>query len=247
MTTVHGVDGARGGWAVAAATFAGGGRNGGRNGGRITALRWHRVAGQDAAGLGRIMADARADGVAAIGIDCPVGLPSDGWRAVDLEARRWLGRAAARVFLAPPRPVFQAPSYAQARAVAADLLGRQIPAQTYGIRGIVLAVDGALSGPGAGWARRRMVEAHPELSFMAMTGRASGDALPAKRTPAGRSARVAALTGLLAEGVRLDPPGGDDHLDALAVAWSAWRWTVGAALVLGGDLDRHGLPMRIVV
>jgi predicted RNase H-like nuclease len=45
---------------------------------------------------------------------------------------------------------------------------------------------------------------------------------------------------------RLAPPG-DDGLDALAVAWSAWRWCSGSAEVLGGELDEHGLPMRMVM
>jgi hypothetical protein len=42
-------------------------------------------------------------------------------------------------------------------------------------------------------------------------------------------------------------PLGDDGLDALAAAWSAWRWACGAADVLGGELDEHALPMRMVI
>ena len=45
----------------------------------------------------------------------------------------------------------------------------------------------------------------------------------------------------------LNLPAGDDHLDALAAAWSAHRWSHGQAEVLGGSLDATGLPMRIVV
>ena len=49
------------------------------------------------------------------------------------------------------------------------------------------------------------------------------------------------------DGRALDPPAGDDHLDALAAAWSESRWATGTALTLGGDADARGLPMRIVV
>jgi predicted RNase H-like nuclease len=150
--------------------------------------------------------------------------------------------------------VLAAPTYADARAVARELLGKGISAQTYGIRRIVLAVDDALrAGPGepAGrWAVGQLpqvLEVHPELSFMAMSGRGPGDPLPSKRTPAGRRARVEAVGGWLRPGLALDPPDGDDHLDALAAAWSAWRWACGTAEELGGEPDEVGLPMRIVI
>ena len=58
---------------------------------------------------------------------------------------------------------------------------------------------------------------------------------------------MAALASWL-PGVRdLTLPRGDDHLDALAAAWSAHRWTHGTAEVLGGEPDALGRPMRIVV
>ena len=127
------------------------------------------------------------------------------------------------------------------------LHGRGISAQTYGIRGIVLALDDALrSGSADGrWARRHLVEVHPELSFMEMSGQAVP--LPPKRTPAGRAARDAVLSRWLRPGLRLQAPDGDDHPDALAAAWSARRWASGEATVLGGELDRAGLPMRMAI
>jgi predicted RNase H-like nuclease len=60
------------------------------------------------------------------------------------------------------------------------------------------------------------------------------------------AARTAALAGWVPD-VDAVAPLGDDGLDALAVAWSAWRWACGAAEVLGGELDEHGLPMRMVI
>ena len=231
---VAGVDGRRGGWAVALVTLDAAGA--------VGACDWHTVAGQDAAGFRQVLALAAGHGAAAVGVDCPIGLPSGGgWRACDLLAKRRLGRAQARVFLAPPREVLAAPDYATARVVARRLLdGRGVSAQAYGIRRIVLAVDEVLADAGV-----PVVEVHPELSFLAMTGR--GDALPSKRTAPGRTAREAALGRWLRPGLPLDPPGGDDHLDALAAAWSAARWVAGTAEVLGGDRDERGLPRQIVI
>ncbi|MEZ0164339.1 DUF429 domain-containing protein [Kineococcus sp. LSe6-4] len=228
---VLGVDGRRGGWAVAVV-------EGGPDRARV--LRWVTLPGQDA----RPVLDlARRHGATAVGLDVPVGLPAHDWRPVDLLAKRALGRAHARVFLVPPRAVLHQPDYATARARCRDLLaGRGLSAQTWGLRGPVLALDEALAAdPGA---RGLVVETHPELSFAAMTG----GVLPSKKTPAGRAARERALAGW-AQGPPAPP--GDDHLDAAACAWSALRWARwppgGTARVLVGQEDERGLPMRIVV
>jgi predicted RNase H-like nuclease len=266
MPLVAGVDGRRGGWSVALVTVpdeAGGGGHGGRGpADEVDDVRWVEVPGQDADGFARVL-ELAAQAVA-VGVDCPIGLPRDAWRPCDLAAKRRLGPASARVFLAPPRAVLAAVPYAAARAVAREMLGgRSVSAQTYGLRRIVLAVDEVLRGrqggrgaeppvcealPGRGGPRAEppVCEVHPELSFMALAGRAPGDPLPSKRTPAGRAARTAALAGWVPDVARLAPPG-DDGLDALAVAWSAWRWCRRSAEVLGGELDEHGLPLRMVI
>jgi predicted RNase H-like nuclease len=234
LITVLGVDGRRGGWAVAAVTADGAG---------VRSLAWHTVPGQDAAGFRAVLQLAERLGATAVGVDCPIGLPADTWRACDLAAKARLGRASARVFLAPPRAVLAAPDYATARVVARAVLhGRGVSAQAYGIRRVVLAVDEVLA---AGPPPCDVVEVHPELSFAALAGAAG--ALPSKRTPAGRDARIAALAAQLRPGLPFDPPDGDDHLDALAAAWSAWRWAAGRADVLGGAPDERGLPMRILI
>jgi predicted RNase H-like nuclease len=237
MPLVAGVDGRRGGWAVALAEVGVRG---------VRSVCWLVVAGQDAAGFRSVLA--LASGAVAVGVDCPIGLPSTAWRPCDLAAKRRLGRASARVFLTPPRPVLAAPTYADARAVARELLdGRAVSAQTYGLRGIVLAVHAVLGVDAVpASVPTGVVEVHPELSFMALAGRAPGDPLPSKRTPPGRAARLAALAAWAPDAVG-DVPDGDDHLDALAAAWSAWRWSQGAAEVLGGELDERGVPMRMVV
>jgi predicted RNase H-like nuclease len=234
MVLVAGVDGRRGGWALALVAVDGDGDP--------VDVRWADVAGQDAAGFRRVLT--LAAGAAAVGVDCPIGLPRDAWRPVDLEAKRRLGPASARVFLTPPRAVLAATTYSEARAVArAVLAGRGVSAQTYGLRRIVLAVDQVLT---SGEDTDVVLEVHPELSFMALAGRAPGDPLPSKKTDAGRAARLAALGGWAPDAVS-GAPAGDDGLDALAAAWSAWRFVTGRAEVLGGAPDDLGVPMRMVV
>jgi predicted RNase H-like nuclease len=238
MVLVAGVDGRHRGWAVALVHVD--------DEGDPIDVTWADVLGQDADGFRRVLAI--AGDAAAVGVDCPIGLPRDGWRPVDLMAKRRLGPASARVFLAPPRAVLAAPTYAEARAVARSVLaGRGVSAQTYGLRRIVLAVDEVITGSGdPRGAEPPVCEVHPELSFMALAGRTPGDPLPSKKTDAGRAARLAALGGWAPAAVDRAPPG-DDGLDALVVAWSAWRLVTGRAEVLGGEPDDHGVPMRLVV
>ncbi len=222
-----GVDGRRGGWAVAVVQA-------GRA--RTRLQEWVTLPRLD---TGALFALARDAGARAVGLDVPVGLPRHDWRPVDLAAKRALGAAHARVFLVPPRAVLAATDYGTARVRCREVLhGRGLSAQTWGLRGPVLAVDEALAHDP--WARAHAVETHPELSFAAMTGAV----LPSKKTPPGRAARRAALAGWL-DGPPAPP--GDDHLDAAACAWSALRWATGTARVLGGEEDERGLPMRIVV
>lgn len=204
------------------------------------------VLGQDADGVSELLRRCRDAGVAAVGVDAPIGLPERDWRPADQLAKRRLGRAHSRVFLTTPRSVLAEPTYALARArCRIAMQGKGLSAQAYGIRGPVLALDAALTT--SAWARQHVVEVHPELSFMAMTGRAPGDALASKRTQTGREQRTAALARWLPDVRDLDLPRGDDHLDALAAAWSAHRWAQGTAEVLGGAPDALGRPMRIVV
>jgi predicted RNase H-like nuclease len=243
VRVVAGVDGRRGGWALALATLDARGR--------LAGVRWSTVRGQDPAGVAEVLRTAAAAGADAVGVDAPIGLPRDAWRACDLQAKQRLGRASGRVFLAPPREVLAAPTYGDARAVARALLGgRSVSAQTYGLRRIVLALDEALRHTPAGLeaVAASVVEVHPELSFMAMAGRASRDPLPPRRTPLGRALRERAVASWrAAPDDALEAPDGDDNLDALAAAWSASRWADGTAEVLGGDPDDHGIPMRIVI
>ncbi len=197
-----------------------------------------RVDYLDLADADAVLAAADAAGAAAIGVDAPIGLPDSGFRTADLAARRALagpGRAAGRVFPAPPRAVLEAPTHPQAVLVARALTGRGISVQTWNLRYAIFSAAELA-------ADRRVVEVHPEVSFRVMTGAV----LPPTKTAAGRAARLAALTAQLPG---LDPaavPTHDDAVDALACAWSARRWAAGTAAALGGEPDGTGRPMRIV-
>ncbi len=216
MTRCLGLDGARGGWAGAIVED-----------GRVGWLRFTHIA------------QALALEVDVVGVDMPVGLPSTGRRDCDLLAKRLLGRAHPRVFLAPPRGVLDAGSYEEANARHRSLVdGSGLSVQTWHLVPKIREVDEVADDP-------RLVEVHPELAFLELGGRGP---LPSKKTPAGRAARVRAVSGWLPGLAVSEVPSGDDGLDALAVAWSAARWAEGRARTLPGEpvADERGRPMRIV-
>ena len=209
-----GLDGARGGWAGALV-----------DGDRVTWRRFTDLAG------------ALACDVAAIGVDMPIGLPARGRRSCDLLAKRLLGPAHPRVFLAPPRGVLAATSYDEANRLHRQLAdGAGLSVQTWHLLPKVREVDAVAADP-------RLVEVHPELAFVELGG---AGPLPSKKTAAGRAARVEVLSRWLPD--LGDVPAGDDGLDALAVAWSALRWAGGRARTLPDPPppDPLGRPMRIV-
>jgi len=73
--------------------------------------------------------------------------------------------------------------------------------------------------------------------------------LAAKKTAAGALQRIALLEEALDEDLPTDVRGGaalDDALDAAACALVALAWARGEAEVLGDEVDRLGVPMRIV-
>lgn len=154
----------------------------------------------------------RFPGAAAMGVDTPIGF--DGFpRRADVEARRALAPHGSRVFATFPAEVYRSPDHAAAVARARELTGSGISRQAWAIGWAIL--DAAAH---AG----RVVEVHPELSFLALTGRV----LAPKASWRGLSERIEALAGV---GIHLPvddvtgpcPPA--DVLDAAAAAWTAQR------------------------
>ena len=184
---------------------------------------------------------------AVVAVDIPIGLPPGAARrAADLEARAALGPQRSSVFFAPPRVVLGAVDQPDATRLSRTAGSTGVSIQLFHVLGKVVEVDAALrADAGAG---ARVVEAHPEVSFRRL---ARTDALPSKRTAAGRAARLQAVRSWLPDlELPVPAPGRakpDDCLDALACAWTAQRWSRGAADVLGDEVDGTGVPMRIVV
>ena len=214
LESIAGVDGCRGGWLVA--------HHGGIE--LVTALTTL---------LARFTL---------IGIDMPIGLPDDGDRAADRDARRFLGARHSTVFSVPPRAVLAHSTYAAANDACRRSHGRGLTVQCFNLFPKMREVD-ALA---AHVVRDRLVEIHPECAFARM----AGAPLPPKRTAEGRQQRgalVRTLLGIDVEDVHTPGAATHDVLDAYAVLWSARRFAAGTAVTFGdGAVDARGLPMRIV-
>jgi predicted RNase H-like nuclease len=226
-----GVDGCRGGWAVA------------ERDGAYVELHLER----DFEG---VLARAGRRGVVAV--DMPIGLSDAAPRACDVEARRLLGPGrASSVFPAPARAVLGATTYATACAASVAACGRALSLQTFHLLARIREVDGAVTPA----LQRRVREVHPELVFAALAG---GRGLGAgKRTREGHEARRALLEAALGPVPdlalarrRLGPTdvGLDDLADALACLVAAARIAGGRERrVPAGPArrDRRGLAMEI--
>ena len=167
-----------------------------------------------------VFADALALDAQVVGVDVPIGLPEREPRPADAAARRFVGARSSSVFATPPRAVLEASTYAQARAVAIEMTGKSLSAQSYALARRTLEVDEYAR------ADERIIEVHPEVSFREL---ATGP-LDSKRSSHGLAQRRAALADAgieVPEHVpRLREP---DLLDATAAAWTAARYARGEA------------------
>lgn len=224
-----GIDGYRGGW-VAAVAAAG-------------EVSW-MTAPVD--GIGALLAHLPSAGCV-IAIDMPMGLPERDRRLCDALAKAALGRAHARVFLTPPRPVLLLPRATpndEVQALSRELTGAGVSRQALALAPRILALDAHARDP-------RLVEAHPELSFAAL----AGEVLASKHSPLGRAQREAALglawpTGDVAGwlGCRPATVPEVDALDALVLTWTAGRHWSGISVRRPEDppRDKQGVAMAIV-
>jgi predicted RNase H-like nuclease len=172
-----------------------------------------------------------------VGVDIPIGIPESGPRAADIAARRFVGARGSSVFPTPVRQVLEAPTYAEARAIAVELSGKSVSAQSYALRHRILEVDEHAHRD------ERLIEVHPEVSFSELAHR---PLLPKKRTDGQAERRGALLeeAGIeIPESVpRIAEP---DLLDATVAAWTAWRFARGEALPLPeGHEERIGAIWR---
>jgi len=181
--------------------------------------------------IGPVVEEVAGGDLAALAVDMPVGLPGDGPRACDTEARRLLGPRRSSVFPAPARAVLGAHTYREAAARSRAAIGRSLPVQAYNLVPKVAELDRVMRPDLQG----RVVEAHPELAFARLAG---APATHAKRTAAG----LGDLSKLRALGAAPD-----DLLDAAVLALTAERARDGTATRLGdGSVDARGLRMEVV-
>jgi predicted RNase H-like nuclease len=234
VTRLYGVDAAKDGWVVARATPG------------LADVRLYLVPELEPL-FWRVMRD---DGLLAI--DIPIGLPSDGPRLCDREARRLLGRPrGSSVFPAPMRSALAAQTYEEACRLNQDASGRRVSRQTYTLLPRIREVDSLI------WVERqsRIFEAHPEISFMLMSGDGHG-LRTRKKQPDGRRDRMTLLADALPDvvleqvigqvGSRVAPV--DDCLDALACLVTASRIHRGSSLRLPSgriEFDARSLRMEI--
>ena len=225
MTTVAGVDGAKGAWLVAA-----------------------RVEGDVSFHLidrfRHVVALCDELGVDVVGVDMPIGLPADGPRQADVEARRRLGARRSTLFPTPVAATVQASDYVDACARSRAASGKALSKQAWNLMPMIRDLRGAI----AGQPLDRFLEVHPESTFCALAGRP----LASKKTAAGVGERLLALGPQVAELDRVlaATPAGvavDDALDAVAAMVGAARFASGEAEVLGTGHDPDGFPLRLVI
>ena len=224
-----GVDGCRAGWLVVGARLD--------PSGEFEQLRWSLEL--EAASF--IDADL-------VAIDMPMGLAADGPRPCDQQARALLGPRRSSVFPAPVRAALGAVDYREACDLSFAASGRKLSKQAYNLLPKIRQLDQLLlAGPQRS---DRVHEVHPELAFSQWNG---GEPMAhGKKTAAGAAQRQALVEaqfpGLalkIRTGVAKSKLADDDILDAIACLWSARRLLRKGALVLGGERDGCGLPMRI--
>ena len=229
---VAGVDGAKGGWVMAA--------TGAAPDSPVAFTQWPCFAD--------VWAEARSQGMLAIAVDMPIGLPGQDKRRSDIEAREILGPRRSSLFWTPPLGVLDATDHREANRRSRETTSRGLSIQAFHLLPKVREVRAVLTPDDLSpQSRPQAAEVHPETSFAVLAGRPMS---ASKRQPAGQAERLAALA---PEFDNLDttpqPLSGatlDDQLDAAAAAWTARRMAAGTAITLGqGEVDDTGYPMAI--
>jgi predicted RNase H-like nuclease len=184
-----------------------------------------------------------------VAIDIPIGIPDQGARTADKEARRLIGPRRNSVFPCPIRPALDARTWSEACAITQAADGRRITQQTFAILPKIRQVDAAIRTTNL---KDRLFEIHPEVSFTAWQD--APMAYP-KRKQEGNEVRLALVSAhfgadayeSVAAQVRGQGVAPDDILDAFAALWSAQRIFEGKAQRLPTEpvFDSLGIPMHI--
>jgi predicted RNase H-like nuclease len=216
-------------------------------------------------------------GATVIGIDMPIGLPDDAPRPSDRAARVLLGPRRSTLFPTPMRAVLDAVDYPDALARSRAVSGRGLSKQAWNLVPAIRQVrTAALAAQHSGGQRFVEVHPETSFTVMAGRPLASKRTPEGVAERVAALVAALGESGLVAHGLR-DPVGlvcpaedtetaegaadaraddaaaamgrfgVDDVLDALAAAWSARRYALGEATVLGDGVDADGLPMTLAV
>lgn len=231
---VAGVDGCRGGWAIAH-------------------LADGRVSFEVAPDFNAVLA--ATQGAAIVAVDMPIGLPAHvgpGGRGPDAAARRVLGARQSSIFAVPSRAAVLCADYrdACAAALATSDPPRKVSKQCFHLFPKMREIDAVMTPA----LQSRIVETHPETAFWAMNDK-TPLALP-KRVKSQPHAPGLALRLSLLEraGATLGPyapktgiVAADDFVDAAACAVAALRVQKGEAMRFpaAAERDEKGLRMEI--
>lgn len=180
-----------------------------------------------------------------LAIDMPIGLPDRGERACDLAARALLWPHASRVFTGARRGLWEHASQADANRALKAQGEAGVSAQLWNLGAKIREVDAALTPA----LQARVIEAHPELTFLRLNG---GRPLPRKASSEGIALRrelllrdgFAALDDWLIRWRRGTGARPDDVLDACAAAIAA-RDAAGVLPAGEAPRDARGLRMQI--
>ena len=230
---VAGVDAAKGGWVMAITAIA--------PGSPVAFSVWPSFAD--------LWAEARTQGLLAVGVDMPIGLPGKDLRRSDVEARELLGPRRSSLFWTPPLCVLDAADHTEANHQARAHTGRGLSIQAFHLLPKVREVRAVLTPEDlAPHAQPQAAEVHPETSFAVLAGTPMESS---KRQQSGQAERLSVLVPEFSNLAELptSPAGAtiDDLLDATAAAWTARRMAGGTAACLGqGWADDTGYPMSIM-
>jgi predicted RNase H-like nuclease len=176
-----------------------------------------------------------------VGVDIPLGGTANQWRTADVAAKRFLRAQHPRVFMVPPRPVWEEPDFVDAAGLCERLTGKRFSIQMFGLLPKMVQAERYRDSD-----RHELYEVHPELVFAAL----AGAPVPAnKKTADGERVRRSLLT---AAGIELpaELPGApvNDVLDAAAVACGAYRIALGETRhvpAVPDQFDHRGRPILI--
>jgi len=185
-----------------------------------------------------------------IAIDIPIGLPNQGYRQCDFEARKRLGKRSRSVFPAPIRPILDATTRLEADIIRRKIENKGVSHQTFGLIPKIHQVDQELrQNPEL---QTRVWEIHPEVCFYYLAGEQPMN--HSKKIPAGFEERYQKLKAVFGQYIdkvlnELQKHAGrDDILDAFAALWTAKRIASGSFEMIPPSCpkDSFGLRMAIV-